>query len=406
MAVIRPTKPLVTSSKKRGRAALVNGVSKRPRVGKLRVQNTLLSPFGGVSQVQQAPVSIGNSLRSCAPLVMTNNDSTSVTGRDFVMSLQGVSSGMSTWALSGGVPLTPGALVASVLRGYYQSHESYRFRRLQLHYISSSPTSLSGDVLMLYHTNRGGPKVNHNSSNFLSYALSTQNAMLGPQWNNMSVNIECSKDWVSTDIFNSEDVQHQSDGEVLVYTRNTSNGTLPDSPGYLIIDYIVDFKHLMTNPRLLTLPSSLLKWFNIGVAANNITVIAGAPVVFTSFNNSTYTANTSIAPPGDVAGNVYQIVLDTDFAFFNPNGLNRDTMWSTRTDDATARVAYPFATGTTIYAVSGPLPVCTIYPTYDAAMSGRPLVWSVGFSGVSLGLNAVYSCVGSVTPNFLQANIG
>lgn len=405
LQAIKSTMQSKGSSKKR-RINQVNNSSEQSKAKRVRVMNTQLAPFGGVSQVNQAPVSIGNTLRSTLPGVTTTRDVTTVRGRDFVMAIGGIGTGISTWCLSGGVPVTPAALVASVMRGYFQSHERYRIRQLQLHYISSSPTSLSGDVLLMYHENRGGPKVNHNSSNFLSYALSTANSVLGPQWNNMSVNISSNRDWVHTDIFNSEDVQHQADGEVLVYTRNTTNGNLGDSPGYLIMDYVVEFQHLMTNPRLLSLPSSLLKWFNLGLGTGVITTAPGQRVGFNSFTNSNYSLITSTTPAGDVAGNVYQVVIDQDVGFANPNGLNASTMFSTKTDDSNTLLGFPVVTGTTIYVVSGPFPVATLYPTYDAANAGRPLVWTTTFTSVSIGMNFNLSCVGSVTPNFTQSNIG
>jgi hypothetical protein len=365
----------------------------------------LLEPFGGVALSQAAPITVGNTITSTLPSVRSAKNVVTVTGRDFVMAIGGIGSARTNWSLCGGMPMTPAALVASALRGYFNSHEKYKFKRLALHYISSSPTSLSGDVMLLYHVNRGGPKVDHTSNNFLSYAMSTPNAVLGPQWSNKSVNISPGAEWKKTDLLNSEDLDHQSDGEVLVYCRNTTNGTAADSPGYLLIDYSVEFTHLMTNPRLNTLPTNIFKWFNIGLRTPLVTCVVGERVQFTTYSPDGNTGTTDSAPAGDVAGCIYQAVLDLQ-SNYNPNGLNFSTCFASKTDDSNALVPFPVQTGTTVYLVSRGLPICDVYPTYAAALAGRPLVYAAAFTAVQTGFGFNLSLCGSVSAAFTQANIG
>lgn len=369
-----------------------------------------LGPFRGVSEVSSAPVNIGNSLRSVPPIAQVTSTGVKVIGRDFVMPLDGISTAYGNWQFSGGFPITPAALVASVLRGYFSSYQMYRFTRMTAHYISSSPTSLSGDIMFMYHANRGGPKVNKTSTNFMSYVLSNPSGLLGPQWSNHSTALDLSKEWRNTDIFNAEDVQHQSDGDLIVYTRNTTNGSSPDSPGYLVVDYECEFKHQMTNPRILTLPSSLMKWFSLGLRTSTVSPAARDPLIFSIFSFERPDQLVTTAPPGDVRGNVYQLVLNAD-AFLNPGGVNFATAFGTKSDDGGTNPAslgnFPLdQSGITLYGVSGPLPVMTLYPTYDAALSGRPLVWLVPAVAVTVGMSFNASLVGSVGSSFLQANIG
>lgn len=377
---------------------------KKPVKVQQRVQSGM-SPFAGVSEVDSAPIAIGNTLRSVKPIVKQTKGGTIVVGRDFVMPMGGIASAVTTWCLCGGTPLTPAALVASALRGFFSSYERYRVIRLQLHYITSSPTSLPGDVLLLYHENRGGPKVNHNSANFLSYALSSANAVLGPQWSNKSVNISVGSDWKLTDFFNSEDLQHQSDGEILLYGRATSNGISPDSPGYLVIDYEVEFQHLMVNPRIVTLPTGLIKWFNVGLRTGIISPTSGDKVEFHAFSADNNTELTSTSP-GDGGGYVFQVVLDLDASLYNPNGMVLSSMWSTKLDDGGGLNAFALTTGTTIYGVSYGLPAMNLYPTYPAALSGRPFVWTTTSSNINIGMNMSLSLCGNVSSAYTQASIG
>lgn len=373
-------------------------------------KNAPLAPFRGVSEVSVAPVNLGNSLRSVKPIVTAKPGSVTVCGRDFVMPIDGIGTGDSGWEFSGGVPLTPAALVASVLRGYFSSYQQYRFNRVVAHYISSSPTSLAGDIMFMYHTNRAGPKVNKSSSNFMSYVLSNPSSLLGPQWSNHSTEIDISGDWTPTDIFDAEDVQHQSDGDLIVYTRNTTNGSSPDSPGYLVLDYECEFRHQMTNPRILTLPTSLMKWFAVGLRTNVISPTARDPLIFTNFSSDKPDQVTTTLPAGDVRGNIYQLVVNADNSF-NPNGLNFATAFGTKSDDGGSFAAslgnFPLdISGITLYGVSGPFPTLTLYPNYDAALAGRPIVWLIGAVNVTVGMSFNCSLVGSVGSSFLQSNIG
>lgn len=405
-AAARPSSSTLPSNRTRPKVTVkLPSVKSKSAADGQRTESARIGPFRGVSEIDVAPISIGNTLRSSKPMTSLVRDGVSVTGRDFLQAIGGIGVG-GNWCLSGGIPLTPAALVASALRGYFSSYQEYRFRRVIVHFITSSPTSTSGDVLVLHHDNRAGPKVNHNSNNFLSYAMSTTSAILGPQWANHSMVVDVGDRWLSTDIFNAEDVQHQSDGEILVYSRNTINGQNPDSPGFIVMDYAVEFRHMMVNPRILTLPSSLLKLQNTGLQALNVTPALGDRVVLNAFGQS-YVGSNPTSFPGDVGGAVYQIVFDVDTAFSNPNGLPLATMWSVKGSDNPDLIPWPVTTGTTAYIASFTLPVCVIYPNYDAVMAGRPLVWTAAHAGgVTISFAVTLSLVGSITTTFLQANIG
>jgi len=366
-----------------------------------------IGPFSGVSMVSGAPVSIGNLIRSVTPSVVSTRTGVVITGRDYVMEIGGIASANLNWQFTGGFPLTPAALSTSALRGYFSSYQRFRVLKAVAHYITSSPTSTAGDVLILHHHNHAGPKVNFTSANFLSYCLSTPNAVLSNQWTNFSVPITCSTEYLNTDIFNSEDVQHQSDGEILVYSKGTTNGIAADSPGYLLIDYSIEFDMLMVNPRVLSLPTSLMKWYNIGLGTGVVSPAAKSPLILNANVNSTPDFNVHPVPAGDAAGLIYQVVLDLTVAS-NPNALNLSNEFLVKIDDTAGPNAIPFAltSGTTLYGVSGILPFMELYPNYDSALAGRPLIWNSAHVNVSLNLGCAISLVGSVNQVFSQANIG
>lgn len=373
-----------------------------------------LGPFKGVSEMSMAPVSIGNSLRSSRPSISQSANSVVVTGRDFVMVVGGTQSSYVGWCLTAGFPLTPACLNASALRGYFQSYERFRFRRAVVHYITSSPTSASGDIMVVHHTNRAGPKVDHNSTNFMSYVMSTDSAVLGPQWVNHSVDIlpGIPLDMCETDIFNTEDIQHQANGEVLVYTKNTTNGGVPDPPGYILIDYVVEFHNRMLNSRIQTLPTALLKNFNGSFNANG-TPALGDPLAFAVTGVNTYSGVAGTAPPGATTGDIYQIVLDltqpTLAGAVNPLNSFATTGASSTTAlySAPTRTTFPLTNGGTYYAIwDSVASVMTMYPSYISALAGNPVVWNIAGAGQQLSCPCIFSLVGSKDNTYAQANIG
>lgn len=371
-----------------------------------------MGAFSGVSQVTAAPVSIGNTIRSVGLSITRTKDGVVAVGRDYVQTVGGTTNSFTSWTLQAGMALSPMALNASALRGYFQSHQSYKFHKVVAHFITSSPTSTSGDVMIMYHANHGGPKVDHTSNNFLAYALSTENTVLGPQWTNHSVEIVPKDVWLSTDVLNSEDVEHQADGEILVYTKNSTNAAIADAPGYLLLDYQVEFKFLMTNPRIASIPSSVFKWFPTGLFIN-MNIAAGDPIRMDVATASTYNAVTGVVPTNAVVGTIFQVVLDFQSASYGViTSANLPTLLAINqarnaAGAVTGSMVYAIGTGTTLYAVYRGTTLFDLYPSYPAVFAGNALVATAGF-GVGSFVNAVsiMCAVGSVNSTFLQANLG
>lgn len=375
---------------------------------------TSIAPFKGVTTMELAPVSIGNTIRAAKPKTVSVPNGIRVVGRDYVMAIGGQSVGVTGWALVGGFSLSPMALNASALRGFFQSYERFRWNKCNLHFITSSPTSLPGDILMVYHSNHGGPKVDHSSSNFLSYALSTDAAVLGPQWTNHTVPIiEGIRDWLNTDVLNAEDVTHQADGEVLVYAKGTTNGTAADSPGYLLIDYDVTFERRMLNPRVQTLPSSLFKWFNSGFRFSS-SVNQWDTVTFDLGSTNSYTGVAIGPPPGLQVGDIFQIVLDTSLKIESgvtfATGMSYVIAYSGNlTTSSFAPATYAVTNGCTLYALCASAAgngSFSVYPSYDAVFAGNSLRWANTNASQNLTCPGALCCVGSANPAYLQANIG
>lgn len=370
-----------------------------------------LAPFRGVTEVDVAPVSLGNTIRSVKQRVEVNGDTVRVIGRDYVSTVGGTIAAFNNWTFQTGMAFSPIALNASGLRGYFQSYQKYKWNRAVAHYITSSPTSTAGDVLIFYHANHGGPKVDSSSSNFLSYALSTDCAVLGPQWTNHGVPIvEGKHEWLNTDVLNAEDVQHQADGELLVYTRNTFNAVTSsaDSPGYLLLDYDISFQNRMLNSRVNTIPSSLFKWFPTGFRYNNGPVTGGDVASFDMGGTVNYLGVALNQPAGAAIGMIYQVVFDVAQSVVTGTTLATAFQVQTTSRGTGTFIAYPIVTGTTLYATCGSASgsgAYSLHPSFDAAAAGVSLIWaSTGTPAISMAISVC--CVGSLNAVFTQANIG
>jgi hypothetical protein len=374
---------------------------------KMKPPQQAIRAFGGVTQMDIAPVSIGNSIRSVKQELTHGPNNVRIVGRDYVTTIGGTSTGYTTFTFQCGMGLSPVSLNASGLRGFFTSYEKFRWNKAVAHYITSSPTSTSGDILMFYHSNHAGPKVNHTSTNFLAYALSTDAAVLGPQWTNHSVNLlEGPRPWLDTDLFNAEDVQHQADGELLVYTRNTTNGTAADSPGYLLIDYDITFQSRMLNPRVQTIPSSLFKWF-----PTSMSYVAGVSTndpfhgIFAGANIDGTTA--SLPPTGAAIGDIFQVVFDPTNAV--TTNFSPATGVSVKLGNANNTTVFPIVAGTTIYGVitsvtgTGDM---WFYPTYDSVFGANYLMFNFTNASVTFQCPIAMCGVGSANAVYTQASIG
>lgn len=371
-----------------------------------------LGPFRGVSQIDIAPVNIGNTVRSSKQSVIPTRDGIRVVGRDFVMAVGGQLTDYTSWCLVGGLGLSPVALNASGLRAFFQSYQKYKWERCTAHYVTSSPTSTSGDVLIMYHNNHGGPKVDHTSLNFLSYALSTDTALIGPQWTNHSVElIDGEHEWCETDILNTEDVQHQADGELLIYARATTNNAAADSPGIILIDYDIEFQNRMLNPRIGVLPASIFKFTPTGMHVNYSPAQYEYVTVDILLASRAYNGVPTI-PAGASAGDVFQVVLDLQNSVFTDITATAGFVApyaATGNTSGSVYIPFPFTTGTTLYAVAASVSgngSFVLYPNYEAVWAGNSLRYAAAGVSITINMAVTMCCVGSVSNKFLQANIG
>lgn len=259
--------------------------------------------FGPVSTVNTAPVAIGNSIRGAKASVTSSVDGARVVGRDFAFNLSATAHNVNGWELVGGMPLTPCVLPSSVLRNYAQMFQYFKINKATLHYITSSATSQTGDVMFYYERDRKQPMVDYTNSSFLPFVLSDSNTVIGPQWTNHTIFIDPVKEWRTTAYALNSDLNEDAMGTVLMFSKTSTSS----SPGYILIDYDISFKGMSVNPRAGQLPIARGQVSQIAIGESGTAVTAGVSNL-TSLDIRGYTlaGGASAAPNNNSAGDIYK----------------------------------------------------------------------------------------------------
>lgn len=273
------------------------------RRSKLRNPGTPGS-FGPVSQINTAPVSVGNSIRGSKPRVSQTTNGARVVGRDFAFALASSAALITNFELIGGMPVTPCALPSSVLRNYCQMFQKFKVNKIVVHYITSSPTSQAGDILFYYERDALAPMCDYTNSSFLPFVLSDGNTVIGPQWTNHSMLVTPTPEWKTTLYGNMTDLNEDKSGTIFMFSKTNA----ANSPGYVLIDYDISFKELAVNPRAGTLPVARAQSnFICLTSATNLT--AGGSMPWTFATGKTISNTTSALPTSGQDGDIYKVRL-------------------------------------------------------------------------------------------------
>jgi len=373
--------------------------------------------FGAVSTINTAPVAIGNSMRGArAQVVRSSNDQVRIVGRDYAQTAY--NSGTATnWLLVAGFPLTPNCFVSSTLRNYCQMYNKFKFNRVRIHYITSSPTSSSGDVLFQVNANRVDPVPNWTGANFLPYALSKPETIIGPQWTNHTMEIIPKGPTRTLDLGQDVDMDYQAQGEVFLYSKTSST----DSPGYLLIDYDITFYEMSINPKQGLLPNPLLLYQPAQLIWSTAALTANSTVPSLSFGSrgSGGTAITAISSQSSFkVGDIYKFVVDvtntnmtaytvsagsvpTASTLFNEN-VNSANISLTLVDGYTLYIVAYSSTNITVHATMAQ--ALTVSQRLTTGVTATPNTYgeSSGVPNAGVWLYGFTSYVGSLNPASLQ----
>jgi len=352
--------------------------------------------MGPITAISTAPVAIGNSIRGASSVSRSIPGGVVLTGRDFMFNPVGTAGSITNWCTVGGCPLAPAAFGDSSIRQYLQMYQKFRWRRCAVHYITSSSTASTGDVMFYHAKNRDSVYLNQTSPFLLPVVISDPDTILGPQWTNHSALLTLQGTWKSTDYGMQGEPNDYSEGEVFLLSRTTTT----DSPGYVLFDYEIEFKELQISTRLLNLPLPKAQWTNVPLGWVTTTLTNAAVIVIPPAGNNLSGVGGTVNPTGLANGDIYKVILDVSNSTSIPTALAILLL-----SENNGFLNVTIQDGTTIYASFNGASYL-LYPSYaDALVQSNPFKFGgVTSVNATTTLQTWMSYVGSFGPVTINPN--
>lgn len=363
--------------------------SKRAAAARRGVTNTANPTFGAVSTITSAPVAIGNSMSGFTSQTLHTANGCRVLGRDYAFTPPATGT-VTNWSIDGGMPLTPACMPSTILRNFVQMYNKFKIRRVAFHYITSSSTTTTGDVVFYFQKNTDSSQINWTSASFLPYVLSDSNTVIGPQWTNHTVLCQPQGAFKSTDYGMNVDMDNYSYGDIFLFSKTSST----ESPGYVIFDYDIEFAELSVNPRAGILPTIKAQWapFSFGftmVATANTTTVSNAT------NGTSWIGGVTITAPVLVAGEIYKVILDvTNSTFTNPSNPTNFFAVQVGAGTSTSFVNQAIADGYTCYAAAQNTSNVVFFPNLASAYTASNAMFAGTTGTYSATLRGMIKLVG------------
>lgn len=342
-----------------------------------------------------APVSYGATLAGSRTIARKTRQGHIVRGREFLGAAYDTKL-VTTWTMCLGAPLTPVSFVDSILRQYGAMYNYFRWRKLTVHYVTTSPTSTAGSVMLYYNKDRASTFINQTSPNLMPFVLSDPHTTIGPQWQNFSVTLETDSEWKRLDYGLTDDSTHYTAGEVFLLSKTAAS---TDSPGMLLMEYEIEFKDENLTPRLLLWPQPTINFVPYTFAIPTAT--AGNPVTLLLGGTPIMGPNTNLVQPGGI----YKVILDvtnSDFSGTTP-ALTATNIWKYPAGTGTYNAS--LVDGSTLYAVNGPTNVQFFTTLSDAYVNNSPVQWQTTITASTGRLFMWLSLLGYVGNTSINPNM-
>lgn len=231
-----------------------------------------------------APVSIGTTLVAVPPQTVKTSNGVCIAGREFIAQVFGTNN--DSFQVAALAPVHPAYYPASTMGNISRSYQYYRFRKIVAHFVTRQPTSVTGEIVMCYSKNILDPPEDGNSGSFLPRAMTRGNAVIGPLWQNHSVEVPVDGVFRLVDAFNASTLADNINGEVQVYTQSN----IDDTCGYLVWDYVLEFSDTMFTAHASSLPltSGPGTKYSVSIAASAANdALIGTSALITAYPNQT-----------------------------------------------------------------------------------------------------------------------
>lgn len=313
------------------------------------------------TSINTAPVSIGTTLRATKPIISQQRSGICVRNREFLCSV--FESNNSNWYLGAAAPLNPAYYPGSVMGQMARGWSKYRFRSITIHFVTRQPTSVTGEIALVYSGDLFLPAENGASGSFLNRVMTRGDAIIGPLWINHSMDVVCDDVWRMIDCFGSAPFNDNILGEIQAYTLSG----VSDTAGYLLIDYELCFSDTMYSPHNNVLPLASGPGQQLTLTDTSTTPTANNAVLLT---NSTILNSAGL-------GCIWRCILNLDESTLATgtaanNAWNLQYVYGSNTSaDGNTLEAYTHGDGNVFYTGKASGSVLTVYCSYEGAVSGN-----------------------------------
>jgi len=267
------------------------------------------------------------------------------------------------------------------------------------------------------NANRSDPIPNWTGANFLPYALSKPETIIGPQWTNHTMEIIPKGPARTLDLGQNNDSDYQAQGEVFLYSKTSST----DSPGYLLIDYDITFFEMSINPKQGLLPNPNLLYQPCQLTWPTTALTANSTAVTTSMGSrgSGGTAITAVTSSAYYkVGDIFKFAVDvtnTNMSAYTVSAGSVPTASTLLAESVqSVSTAITLVDGYTLYIVVESSSSVRIYPSFVQAVTAsqnalagttytpNTYAESAGVPNAGVWLYGFISYVGSINPASLQ----
>jgi len=281
---------------------------------KIKTMESKLNKLPSV-RISTAPVSIGTTIQSSKPTTRLTAQGVVVTHREFLCSVY--ESNNTNWQLSACAPLNPAYYAGGVMGNFCRSFGRFRWRRVVIHFVTRQPTTVTGEIALVYTTQALLPAENGASANFLARVMTRGNAILGPLWTSHSIEVPCDSVYRNVSAIDQPNYTDNVMGEVQAYTLSS----VSDTAGYLLIDYELEFCETLYAPQstLIPIPSGPGQSFTLtdNVATPTVTNAAAfnAPAILSNLDPGAVwaviiNADESTPATGTTLANAWNVSID------------------------------------------------------------------------------------------------
>lgn len=308
------------------------------------------------------PVAYGTTMRAMKPTMTRSVDSASISGRDFISSVEGT--GVATFGLGKSALLNPAYFQSTFLGNLARSYERYKWKKLRIHYVPKVATTQSGQVILCSQRSVTEPGLQPESGSFLNRAMSQGNAVFSPLWQACYIDIDTDSEWRLVDPATSSDLDDAIHEELQVYTQVATSGQV----GYLFAEYIVEFKEPIYQPHSAQIPIPTGPGLRV-----TLQDAAAVNAILDDWNlvDTSATLNLSNTPNGTIFRAVFDITGSTLPGGATFSGMLQTTVRSQPTSTTLASSAsfISLVGGTTFYLVVTGSSL-EAYTTLEGAIAG------------------------------------